>query len=87
MRHRHRPHPLPHLLHTVRADCIEDSTEFVTNEVANREGRTNTRLGLHGVLGKHAIVGLCKSLRVEAARNRVKVSALYSGVVQTPLRL
>ena len=26
-----------------------------------------------------------QSLRVEAARNRVKVSALYSGVVQTPL--
>lgn len=34
---------------------------------------------------KHAIVGLCKSLRVEAARNGVKVSALCPGVVQTPL--
>jgi NAD(P)-dependent dehydrogenase (short-subunit alcohol dehydrogenase family) len=34
---------------------------------------------------KHAIVGLCKSLRVEAARNGVNVSALCPGVVQTPL--
>ena len=34
---------------------------------------------------KHAIVGLCKSLRVEAARNGVKISALCPGVVQTPL--
>lgn len=34
---------------------------------------------------KHAIVGLCKSLRVEAARNGVKVSALCPGVVRTPL--
>ncbi len=34
---------------------------------------------------KHAIVGLCKSLRVEAARNGIKVSALCPGVVQTPL--
>lgn len=34
---------------------------------------------------KHAIVGLCKSLRVEAARHGVKVSALCPGVVQTPL--
>lgn len=34
---------------------------------------------------KHAIVGLCKSLRVEAARRGVRVSALCPGVVQTPL--
>jgi len=34
---------------------------------------------------KHAIVGLCKSLRIEAARNGIKVSALCPGVVQTPL--
>lgn len=34
---------------------------------------------------KHAIVGLCKSLRVEAARHGVRVSALCPGVVQTPL--
>lgn len=34
---------------------------------------------------KHAIVGLCKSLRVEAARYGVKVSALCPGVVRTPL--
>jgi hypothetical protein len=39
------------------------------------------RTGLRSI----AIVGLCKSLRVEAARNRVKVSALYPGVVQMPL--
>lgn len=34
---------------------------------------------------KHAIVGLCKSLRVEAARRGVKVTALCPGVVATPL--
>lgn len=34
---------------------------------------------------KHAIVGLCKSLRVEAARHGVRVSALCPGVVETPL--
>ncbi len=34
---------------------------------------------------KHAIVGLCKSLRVEAARHKVRISALCPGVVQTPL--
>jgi NAD(P)-dependent dehydrogenase (short-subunit alcohol dehydrogenase family) len=34
---------------------------------------------------KHAIVGLCKSLRVEAGRHGIKVSALCPGVVQTPL--
>jgi NAD(P)-dependent dehydrogenase (short-subunit alcohol dehydrogenase family) len=34
---------------------------------------------------KHAIVGLCKSLRVEAARHSVRVSALCPGVVETPL--
>jgi len=34
---------------------------------------------------KHAIVGLCKSLRVEAARHGIKISALCPGVVQTPL--
>jgi NAD(P)-dependent dehydrogenase (short-subunit alcohol dehydrogenase family) len=34
---------------------------------------------------KHAIVGLCKSLRIEAARNGIRVSALCPGVVQTPL--
>lgn len=34
---------------------------------------------------KHAIVGLCKSLRVEAARHGVRVSALCPGIVETPL--
>lgn len=34
---------------------------------------------------KHAIVGLSKSLRVEAARHGVRVSALCPGVVETPL--
>lgn len=34
---------------------------------------------------KHAIVGLCSSLRVEAARYGVRVSALCPGVVETPL--
>lgn len=34
---------------------------------------------------KHAIVGLCKSLRVEASRHGVRVSALCPGVIQTPL--
>lgn len=34
---------------------------------------------------KHAIVGLCKSLRVEAARHGVRVSALCPGVIETPL--
>jgi len=34
---------------------------------------------------KHAIVGLCKSLRVEAARYGIRVSALCPGVVETPL--
>lgn len=34
---------------------------------------------------KHAIVGLCKSLRVEATRYGVRVSALCPGVVETPL--
>jgi NAD(P)-dependent dehydrogenase (short-subunit alcohol dehydrogenase family) len=34
---------------------------------------------------KHAIVGLCKSLRVEASRHGVKVTALCPGVVETPL--
>lgn len=34
---------------------------------------------------KHAIVGMCKSLRVEAARHGVRVSALCPGVIETPL--
>lgn len=34
---------------------------------------------------KHAIVGLCKSMRVEAARHGVRVTALCPGVVETPL--
>lgn len=34
---------------------------------------------------KHAIVGLSRSLRVEAARHGVRVSALCPGVVETPL--
>ena len=34
---------------------------------------------------KHAVVGLCKSLRAEAARHGIKVSALCPGVVLTPL--
>lgn len=34
---------------------------------------------------KHAIVGLSKSLRIEAARHGVRVSALCPGVVETPL--
>jgi NAD(P)-dependent dehydrogenase (short-subunit alcohol dehydrogenase family) len=34
---------------------------------------------------KHAVVGLCKSLRVEAARHGIRVSALCPGVVETPL--
>jgi NAD(P)-dependent dehydrogenase (short-subunit alcohol dehydrogenase family) len=34
---------------------------------------------------KHAIVGLSTSLRVEAARHGVRVSALCPGVVETPL--
>jgi NAD(P)-dependent dehydrogenase (short-subunit alcohol dehydrogenase family) len=34
---------------------------------------------------KHAIVGLCKSLRIEASRHGVKVSVLCPGVVETPL--
>lgn len=34
---------------------------------------------------KHAVVGLSKSLRVEAARHGVRVSVLCPGVVRTPL--
>ncbi|MCG8461452.1 MAG: SDR family oxidoreductase, partial [Holophagales bacterium] len=32
---------------------------------------------------KHAVVGLCRSLRIEARRHRVRVSALCPGVVRT----
>jgi NAD(P)-dependent dehydrogenase (short-subunit alcohol dehydrogenase family) len=34
---------------------------------------------------KHAIVGLSKSLRIEAARHGIRVSALCPGVIETPL--
>lgn len=34
---------------------------------------------------KHAIVGLSKSLRIEAAQHNVRVSVLCPGVVETPL--
>jgi len=34
---------------------------------------------------KHAIVGMCKSLRIEAAQHNVRVSVLCPGVVETPL--
>jgi len=34
---------------------------------------------------KHAVVGLCKSMRAEAALHGIKVTALCPGVVQTPL--
>lgn len=34
---------------------------------------------------KHAVVGLCRSLRIEAARHGVRVSVLCPGAVQTPI--
>ncbi|MGL1418907.1 SDR family NAD(P)-dependent oxidoreductase, partial [Vibrio parahaemolyticus] len=34
---------------------------------------------------KHGVVGLCKGLRVEAARHGVRVSVLCQGAIKTPI--
>ncbi len=44
-------------------------------------------MGGHGSYGttKHAVVGLSKGLRIEAARKGVRVSVLCPGVIRTPI--
>ena len=52
---------------------------------ASMAGLLPMPMGVSYATTKHAVVGLSKSLRIEAAQHGVRVSALCPGVIRTPI--
>ncbi len=63
---------------------IEQGFGHIVN-TASMAGLMPNPLGVAYAATKHAVVGLSKSLRVEAARMGIRVSVLCPGVIRTPI--
>jgi NAD(P)-dependent dehydrogenase (short-subunit alcohol dehydrogenase family) len=73
-----------HGVHAVYPGMIARGSGHIVN-TASLAGLIPTPLGTPYAMTKHAVVGLSVSLRMEAARYGVKVSALCPGAIETPI--
>ena len=82
--HRRQPEGRVNGMHAAYSAMVDQGYRHIVN-TASLAGLVPLPLALPYSAVKHAVVGLSKSLRVEAASKGVRVSVLCPGVIRTPI--